>query len=164
MTFHETQEQFARRLGLSSITVARYETNSRPRTAILVRLAAAAREQHLEEYARIFEGDETGTTELERNEFHAAIDFLQSVIDALMPYKLRAIRAAAALLESDTVDLDKVEELLGRDLLRADEVIQRFASHYDFENAEDRRAKDGAAKAGIETPRSHTRRKQKTSK
>ena len=164
MTFNETQEQFARRMGLSSITVARYETNSRPRKAVLVRLAAVAREQHLEEYAHIFEGDETRTTELERNEFNAAMDYLHGVTEALMPDKVRAVRAAAALLESNTVDLNKIEEVLGRELLRADEAIHRFASHYDFENAEERIAKQRVAKAPAKTTSSHAQRKTKGAK
>ena len=57
----ETQEQFARRLDASVVTIARYETNFRPRKSMLRRLADLARDRGLADMTAVFEfelGDE----------------------------------------------------------------------------------------------------------
>jgi transcriptional regulator with XRE-family HTH domain len=52
-----TQEEFAKLVGLSPISVARYETSQEPKTTALKKLAALARRSNLRDLADIFEGN-----------------------------------------------------------------------------------------------------------
>jgi transcriptional regulator with XRE-family HTH domain len=135
ITFSDTQEQFARRLGVSSVTVARYETNFPPSAKILKRLSDLAEQNHLEEYKRIFSGDESGASELKKREFIAALTCLKQAMENVTEDRFRTIRAATALFYSYSIDLDKIEKLLGVSLLAADDLIQSSASLLDIEEA-----------------------------
>jgi|GEM_PF-3513616 len=135
MTFDETQQEFANRTGLSVITIARYETNSRPKQRVLQKFAEMAREHHLHEYAQIFEGDETRTTGTKGHEFEAAHRLIQIELETTPPSRYRAVRAATAVLLGKDDKLEELEELFGSEVLKADNAIQYVASQYDLQRA-----------------------------
>jgi transcriptional regulator with XRE-family HTH domain len=126
LSMNETQEAFARRIGVSAVTIARYETNAYPKKVFAKRLAALARERHLEDYARFFEGDQSVVVLFQEEEFIAAMELMQATVKEVSMESFRALRCAITLLhksQAANLDLDQIEKAIGPPLWVVDQLI-----------------------------------------
>lgn len=119
IALEDSQQQFAKRLGVALTSVARYETNFQPSADVMVKLAQVAREKKMPMFVEIFEGRlKPEPAEFRAQELSATIGMLAEKLDDISADRLHGLRRARILLGIAIARADRLAEL--------ERVIQKF--------------------------------------
>jgi transcriptional regulator with XRE-family HTH domain len=133
----ETQQQFATRLGVSGVTIAKYETNHVPKVPMLIRLAKLATEQGLHHFSHVLEiqgrseKQITPSDSLER--LRETIKFFTSTNPHIESLRLIAAFVLFCSTEKDEKKWAKIEDLLEPYLKPVDSILHHGPGSSGYE-------------------------------